>query len=63
MEVVSQADNATIDLKKWLEKNSASANIFTNFVDDIKMQEAVNLNMIILANKKMEIFLRKLKAE
>jgi hypothetical protein len=27
------------------------------------MQETVNLNIIILANKKLEIFLRKIKAK
>ncbi len=48
-------------LESWLQENSIAASIFTNFVKDIKMQEVVNLNMIILANKKLEIFLRKLK--
>ena len=36
------------------------ANIFTNFMKEIKMQENIDLNMVILANKKLELFLRKL---
>jgi len=63
MKIVKPVDNVNIDLKEWLVQNSAAASIFTNFVEDIKAQEIVNLNMIILANKKMEIFLRKLRIE
>lgn len=58
--VSSNKDN--INLKSWLQENSDAASIFMNFVEDIKLQE-VKLNMVILANKKLEIFLRKLKAE
>ena len=36
-------------------------NIFTNFVAELKSQETINLNMLILANKKFELFLRKIK--
>jgi glutamate dehydrogenase len=55
-------NKGSMNLKSWLQENSAAASIFMNFVEDIKLQE-VNLNMIILANRKLEIFLRKLKAE
>ncbi len=51
-----------VSLKSWLKGNMTHANIFTDFIEEIKMQESINLNMIILANKKLEIFLRKLKA-
>ena len=61
-EIVAQSQQA-VNLKLWLQENSAAASIFINFVEDIKMQETVNLNIIILANKKLEIFLRKLKAK
>lgn len=48
-------------LKTWLKQNASDAHIFVSFIEDIKLQEALNLNMIILANKKLEIFLRKLE--
>ena len=61
-EIVS-GDKKNIKLKSWLQENYLAASIFLNFVKDIKMQETINFNMIILANKKLEIFLRKLKVE
>ena len=51
-----------VSLKAWLKGNITQASIFTDFIEEMKMQESINLNMIILANKKLEIFLRKLKA-
>ncbi len=48
-------------LKTWIKNNASDAHIFVSFIEDIKSQEALNLNMIILANKKLEIFLRKLE--
>lgn len=51
-----------VSLKAWLKNNITHASIFTDFIEEMKMQESINLNMIILANKKLEIFLRKLKA-
>ena len=60
-EIIVQSQQI-VNLKSWLQENSAAASIFINFVEDMKMQETVNLNMIILASKKLEIFLRKLKA-
>lgn len=50
-----------VDLSNWINNNSQSANIFTNFVAELKLQESVNINMLILANKKFELFLRKLE--
>jgi glutamate dehydrogenase len=51
-----------VTLKSWLKANMTHASIFTDFIEEIKLQESINLNMIILANKKLETFLRKLKA-
>lgn len=59
---IASGNNEGVDLSSWLQENSAAVNIFISFVEDIKLQEA-SLNMIILANRKLEIFLRKLKAE
>jgi glutamate dehydrogenase len=58
--IIVSSDRKNINLKSWLQKNSSAASIFVEFVEDIKMQKAINLNMIILANKKFEIFLRKI---
>jgi len=60
-EIVANGQKS-VSFKSWLKVNIAHANIFTNFIEEVKMQESININMIILANKKLEIFLRKLKA-
>jgi len=60
---IASGNKKNINLKSWLQENYPAASIFLSFVEDIKMQEIVNFNMIILANKKLEIFLRKLKVE
>jgi glutamate dehydrogenase len=59
--IVSSSSNGVPTLKVWLKQNASDAHIFISFIEDIKLQEALNLNMIILANKKLEIFLRKLE--
>lgn len=58
--VLSNKKNAI--LKSWIKMNMSHAGIFIDFINQMKMQEAINLNMIILANKKLEIFLRKVEA-
>lgn len=60
LNIIIASDKQKINLKDWLQKNSSAAGIFVDFVSDIKRQKVVNLNMIILANKKFEIFLRKI---
>ena len=61
IEIVANGQKS-VSFKSWLKINITHANIFTNFIEEVKMQESININMIILANKKLEIFLRKLKA-
>ncbi len=46
-------------IEKWLEDNSRYASIFTNFIAELKLQENIDLNMMIIANKQFEMFLRK----
>lgn len=58
--IAKQSENK-IDLSSWINNNTKSASIFTNFVKELKLQEAVNLDMLVLANKKFELFLRKLR--
>jgi glutamate dehydrogenase len=60
--IVSNEKGEVPQVKAWLEQNVSDAHIFMGFIKDIKLQEAVNFNMLILANKKLEIFLRKLEA-
>ncbi len=50
-----------VDLSTWINENHKITNIFTDFVEELKLQENINLNMLILANKKFEFFLRKLR--
>lgn len=57
----SNSNGSVPKLKTWIKNNASDAHIFVSFIEDIKLQEALNLNMIILANKKLEIFLRKLE--
>lgn len=47
-------------IDNWTLGHSFSVNIFFDFVKKIEQTESLNLNMIILANKKLEMFLRKL---
>lgn len=61
--LIVKSTKQNIIIEEWLQKNYSSASIFVDFVKDLKAQEMINLDMIILANKKLEIFLRKLKAE
>lgn len=48
------------DLMGWLDEYRGAASIFVDFVHNIKIQETLDLNMLILATKKFELFLRKL---
>ncbi|MES2214762.1 MAG: NAD-glutamate dehydrogenase domain-containing protein [Pseudomonadota bacterium] len=48
------------DSEDWYLKNASNASIFTDFIADLKTQDVVTMNMVILANKKFEMFLRKL---
>ncbi|ABV75362.1 NAD-specific glutamate dehydrogenase [Rickettsia akari str. Hartford] len=49
-----------IALDLWIDNNNLVKN-FLDFIKEIKSQETIDLNIIILANKKFEIFLQKLK--
>lgn len=61
VDIIISANSENIDLEAWLNDNAKHASIFTNFIEEIKTQEVMDLNMMILANKKLEIFLKKLK--
>ena len=48
-----------IDLDAWIEINSKSVKIFSDFIAELHLQETVDLNMVVLANKQFEMLLRK----
>ncbi|HJK86292.1 MAG TPA: NAD-glutamate dehydrogenase [Candidatus Megaira endosymbiont of Nemacystus decipiens] len=52
---------SSVKLDEWLKQNMLCSSTFINFIEEIKIQETVDLNMIILANKKLEIAIRKLE--
>lgn len=43
----------------WIDKNSQNASIFNNFMKNIMNNENIDINMLIIANKKLEMFIRK----
>ena len=59
-EILKQ-NTQNVSLKSWALEHYDISNIFLDFIEDIKVQESVNLNMLVLANKKLEIFLNKLQ--
>jgi glutamate dehydrogenase len=59
--ILSSNDRDNFSFKDWIKNNESDLHIFTKFVEDIKSQESLNLNTMILANKKLDIFLRKLE--
>lgn len=50
-----------IDLELWIDNNIDAACIFLDFIKGIRLQETIDLNILILANKNFETFLRKLE--
>lgn len=52
-------DNKLENLDSWFNNNEENSQIFNNFVEHLKLQENVDISMIILANKKLEMFIRK----
>ncbi len=49
-----------IDLDIWINNNINSANVFLDFIKEIRLQENPELSILILANKKFETFLSKI---
>ena len=58
---IIKSNKQKVDLSNWVKNNIQNSGIFTDFVKELKSQEIINLNMLMLANKKFELFLRKLK--
>lgn len=56
---IVESNISGLNVTTWLEQNADTSRDFINFVENLKLQENIDINMIILANKKFEIFLRK----
>ncbi|MCP5369354.1 MAG: NAD-glutamate dehydrogenase [Rickettsiaceae bacterium] len=50
-----------LDIESWLKENDIYMSIFVKFIEEIKTQDVIDLNMIILANKKLEVAIRKIE--
>ncbi|MGC0371764.1 MAG: hypothetical protein DGJ47_000464 [Rickettsiaceae bacterium] len=61
--LISVSNIKKTNINKWIKNNAKYASIFTDFIEEMKMQDTIDLSMIILANKKLEIFVRKLEAK
>ncbi len=48
-------------LSTWFENDNTYSTIFTSFIEDLKKHDTISLNMLILANKKFETFIRKIR--
>lgn len=57
---ILQKSKVSVDLDLWIDDNVGSADIFINFIEGIRLQKNIDLNILILANKEFEIFLRRL---
>ncbi|MFY9589213.1 NAD-glutamate dehydrogenase [Rickettsia endosymbiont of Halotydeus destructor] len=58
---ITSKSKSTVDLDFWIDNNKSLVQNFLDFMKEIKLQENIDLNIIILANKKFEIFLQKLE--
>lgn len=56
--ILEYKSNAT-DLTEWLSHNEQYVSIFLGFLEKIRHDEEIDINMMILANKQFEIFLRR----
>jgi glutamate dehydrogenase len=59
LQKVVTCPDSDMDLSKWHNNHIKYTLDFTTFIDDLRLQENIDLNMMILANKKFEMFLRK----
>ena len=60
MYIISSSSKKVV-FDEWMEAHKLTISNFVDFIEEIKMQETVDLNVIIIANKKLEIVLRKLE--
>lgn len=53
--------NVKMDVSLWYQSNKKESEIFTDFIADLKeSSDAITLNIVLIANKKLEMFLRKI---
>jgi glutamate dehydrogenase len=51
------SESKDCDFNHWCNLNENNYKIFKNFVDDLKMQKVLDLSMIVVANKKLELLI------
>ncbi|HJK87690.1 MAG TPA: NAD-glutamate dehydrogenase, partial [Candidatus Megaira endosymbiont of Hartmannula sinica] len=47
-------------LKEWREKNKYRLKAYNDFINDIRKREVINLDILVLASKKLDIFITKI---
>jgi glutamate dehydrogenase len=47
------------NVEKWIEKNENYAEIFNGFIKNLMKHDVIDISMLIIANKKLEMFIRK----
>ncbi len=52
-------DGILHDVNTWYTNNLKFSSSYNAFIENLKMQENIDISMLILANKKLEIFIRK----
>ena len=55
---LAKAGGANIIIEDWLHKNQEHVKIYFNFIEDLKAQETLDMNMVTLAIKKLNILLQ-----
>ncbi|MFK8040245.1 MAG: NAD-glutamate dehydrogenase [Rickettsiaceae bacterium] len=58
--IIHGLQNGEANLHSWIKKNQKYTRIFSDFVNNLKDTNEINLNMLILASKKFEMLLCKL---
>lgn len=56
---ILDAQKENINLEQWINTNITQVKIFMDFLSSLHLQEIIDLNMVILANKQFEMLLRK----
>lgn len=59
--IILKKFKVSVDLDSWIGNNVDSVGIFMNFIKGIRVQRNIDINILILANKEFEIFLRRLE--
>ena len=59
LQKVIEFKSDSTNLQEWIDHNEKFVSIFLGFLEKIRHDEEIDMNMMILANKQFEIFLRR----